>query len=115
MRIEKIIIPVLLLALAACSGNEKKAQQILDQAYASYEAGALNKAKTQIDSMRTAYSQNTRDTNTANSVSAPVHVYELEKTSTPLLSNELHSPKGLMPNYCTVLSVLRDILCLRPP
>ena len=46
---------VLLLALAACSGNEKKAQQILDQAYASYEAGALNKAKTQIDSMRTAY------------------------------------------------------------
>ena len=40
MRIEKIIIPVLLLALAACSGNEKKAQQILDQAYASYGYGS---------------------------------------------------------------------------
>lgn len=55
MLIRKLFPILLILAITACSGNAKKAQEILDSARVSYEAGALNKAKVQIDSMRNAF------------------------------------------------------------
>lgn len=51
----KYLYLVLAVLLTACSNNTEKASLLLEEARALYEEGSLNKAKIQLDSIRSAY------------------------------------------------------------
>lgn len=55
MRVRKFLVPLMILFLASCGQEEKKASELLGRAEASFRSANYSEAKLQIDSIRSLY------------------------------------------------------------